>query len=121
MITDGEKWHDLVVRSLSALFRAITLSNNGDFYCLNCFHSYRTLYKLKDLEKVCNNHDYCHVDMPEEGKNIIKYRPGDKSLKVPLIIYADLECILKKSNLVKIFLKILTQREKLGINLQVTH
>ena len=105
MITDGEKWHGLVVRSLSALFRGITSSNNGDFYCLNCFHSYRTLNKLKKLERVCNNHDYCHADMPEEGKSIIKYGPGDKSLKVPLIIYADLECILKKEQSCQIFPK----------------
>ena len=34
--------------------------------------------------------------MPEENKNILKYSPGDKSLKVPFIIYADLECLLKK-------------------------
>ena len=97
MITDdGEKWHYLAVRSLSALLRGISSSNNGDFYCLNCFHSYRTLNKLKKHERVCNNHDYCHVDMPEEGKNILKYSPGDKSLKAPFIIYADLECLLKK-------------------------
>ena len=96
MITDGKKWHYLVVRSLSALFRRITSSNNGDFYCLNFCYSYRTLNKLKKHDKVHNNHDYCHVDMLEEGKNILKYRPGDKSLKVSFIIYADLECILKK-------------------------
>ena len=65
------------------------------FYCLNCFHSYRTLNKLKKHERVCN-HDYCHVDMPEEGQNILKYSHGDKSLKAPFIIYADLECLLKK-------------------------
>ena len=34
--------------------------------------------------------------MPEEGKNILKDSPGDKSLKVSFIIYADLKCILKK-------------------------
>ena len=34
--------------------------------------------------------------MPEEGRNILKYSPGDKSLKAPFIIYADLECLLKK-------------------------
>ena len=79
------------VRSLSALFREITSSNNGDFYCLNCFHSYCTLNKLKKHERACNNHDYCHVDMPEEGKNILKHSPGAKLLKAPFIIYADLE------------------------------
>ena len=97
MITDdGKRWHYLAVRSLSALLRGISSSNNGDFYCLNCFHSYRTLNKLKKHERVCNNHDYCHVDMPEEGKNISKYSPRDKLLKAPFIIYADLECLLKK-------------------------
>ena len=28
---DGEKWHYLAVRSLSALLRGIASSNNGDF------------------------------------------------------------------------------------------
>ena len=82
---------------MSALLRGIPSSNNGDFYCLNCFHSYRTINKLKKKhERVCNNHDYCHIDMLEEGENIFKYSPGDKSLKAPFIIYADLECLLKK-------------------------
>ena len=95
MTDDGKRWHYLAARSLSALLRGISSSNNGDFYCLNCFHSYRKLNKLKKHEKVCNNLDYCHVNMPEESKNILKYSPRDKSLKAPFIIYADLECLLK--------------------------
>ena len=47
MITDGEKWHYLVVKRLSVLFRGITSNNNGDFYCLNCFQSYTMKNKLK--------------------------------------------------------------------------
>ena len=122
MITDkNNRWHYLAVKSLSALFRGITSSNNGDFYCLNCFHSYRTLNKLKKHERVCNNHDYCRINMPKEHEKI-KYLSGEKSLKVPFIIYTDLECLLKKkSNIVKIILKILTQRKELSTNLQDTH
>ena len=33
--------------------------------------------------------------MLKENK-ILKYNPGEKSLKVPFIVYADLECILRK-------------------------
>ena len=33
--------------------------------------------------------------MLEESANILKYRPGDKSLEVLFMIYADLECLLK--------------------------
>ena len=80
---------------MSALLRGISSCKNGDFYLLNCFHSYRTLNKLKKYERVCNNHDYCHVDMPKENEKI-KYLPGDKSSKFPFIIYVDLECLLKK-------------------------
>ena len=58
--------------------------------------------------------------MPKEHEKI-KYLPEKKSLKAPFIVYADLECLLKKCHLVKITSKILTQRKKLGINLQDTY
>ena len=71
MITnDGKRWHYLAVRSLPALLRGITSNHHGDFYCLNCFHSYTTHNKLKKHERVCNNHDYCRVDMPKEHEKI---------------------------------------------------
>ena len=34
--------------------------------------------------------------MPNENSKILKYNPGEKPLKVPFIIYADLECLLEK-------------------------
>ena len=98
MITDGEKWHYLAVKSLSALFREITGNNHGDFYCLNCFQSYTTENKLKKHKKVHENHDYCYVEMPDEDNKILKYNQGEKSMKAPSIIYADLECLLEKMN-----------------------
>ena len=33
--------------------------------------------------------------MPKENEKI-KYLPGEKSLKAPFMVYADLECILEK-------------------------
>ena len=96
MITDGEKWHYLVVKNLSGLFKGITSNHYGDFYCLNCFHSYRTKNKLEAHKKICENHDYCHVEMPTKDNIIIKYNHGEKSMKLPFLIYADLECLLEK-------------------------
>ena len=34
--------------------------------------------------------------MPTKDNNIIKYNYGEKSMKVPFIMYADLECLLEK-------------------------
>ena len=96
MITDGEKWHYTAVTRLSELLRGLAGNKNGDFDCLNCFHAYRTKNKLETHKKVCENHDYCHVEMPNEDNNIIKYNQGEKSIKSPFIIYADLERLLEK-------------------------
>ena len=96
MICNGENWHYLIVKNLSRLLRAITSNHDGDFYCLNCFRSYRTKNKLDAHKKVCKNHDYCHIEMPTKDNNIIKYNQGEKSIKLPFIVYADLECLLEK-------------------------
>ena len=42
MITDGEKWHYLVVENLPGLLKGITFTHKKDFYCLKCFHLYTT-------------------------------------------------------------------------------
>ena len=66
MITDGKNWHCLAVKSLSALLRVVTSNYNGDFCCLNCFHLNSTKNRLKKHDRVCNDHDYCYVEMPNE-------------------------------------------------------
>ena len=99
MITDGTGcWHYFAVKRIPGLLRGITSNHNGDFYCLNYFHSYTTEKKLSKHERICKNHDFCHQKMPDEDNKILKYVSGEKSLKVPFIIYAELECLLKKIN-----------------------
>ena len=51
MITGGEKWHYLAVKNLPGLLRGITSTHKEDFYCLNCFRSYRTRHKLVSHKK----------------------------------------------------------------------
>ena len=96
MISNGKNWHYLAVKSLSRLLRGISSNHNSDYYCLNCFHSYRTENKLNAHRKICENHEYCNIEMPSPNNNLIKYNQREKSLELPFIIYADLECLLKK-------------------------
>ena len=96
MISNGENWHYLTVKNLSGLLRDITSNHVGDFSCLNCFHSYRTKNKLEAHKKICENRNYCNVEMPNEDNKIIKCNQGEKSIKSPFIIYPDLECLLEK-------------------------
>ena len=96
MITDGKQWHYLAVKSLPALFRRITSNLIGHFYCLNCFHLYSTKNKCKKHERVCNDHDYFYVEIPNEHNKLLKCNHGGKSMKAPFIIYVDLEYLLEK-------------------------
>ena len=96
MAIDGKKWHYLAVKSLLALLRGITGNNNGDFYCSHCFHAYTTTNKLEKHKSAYENYDYCCVEMPNEYNKILKYNYGEKSMKAPFVIYADVESLLEK-------------------------
>ena len=98
MISNGENWHYAAVTRLSGLLRGVTSNHNNDFYCLNCFHSYSTKNKLEEYKKICENRDYCHVETPTRDNDIIKYNQGEKSIKLPFVFDADLECLLEKMN-----------------------
>ena len=46
--------------------------------------------KLKKNERVGNDHSWRYIEMPDEDNKILKYKHGEKSLKAPFMIYADL-------------------------------
>ena len=58
IIPNGEKWHYLALKKLSALLGGITSNYYGDFFDLNCLHSFRTKSKLKLYKKVCKKKDF---------------------------------------------------------------
>ena len=50
IVTNGENWHNLVVKTLSGLLKG-NLNHKEDFYCLNCFCAYTTKNKLEEQKK----------------------------------------------------------------------
>ena len=79
------------------MLREITSKHNGDFYFVKCFYSFSTENAIKNHESVCKDHDYCYIEMPDKDNNILlKYSPGEKSVKIPFIVYHDLECLPEK-------------------------
>ncbi len=91
----GKRRHYVAIKSLPALLRGVTSNHHGDFYCRNCFGCFRSKDTLDLHIQACKDHDFCYVKMPEEGKDILRYQEGSKSIRVPFIIYADTECIIR--------------------------
>ena len=63
---------------------------------MNCPHSFRTENKLKSHEKICKNKDFCGIVMPSEKNNILEFNQYMNSDKMPHIIYADIESLIRK-------------------------
>ena len=95
MITDGEKWQYLAVKSLSRLLRRITSKNNAHYYCINDLHLFRKQNKTKSNESVCKNHQYCHIRKCQAHNKILKYNQHQKFMKISLFVYTDTESLLE--------------------------
>ena len=87
---EADKWHYIAlksvrtddgfnrpIRSLCRLFRRVTSENHGDFYSLNCLCSLRIDNTLKRHERLCDNIDYYHVEMPTKFNKTLKYNRGE--------------------------------------------
>ena len=74
LINDGEKWHYLAVKSLSAVLNRITSKHNR-----------------KSMSK--------SWEIPNEDNKLLKNNHGEKSVKAPFIIYVVLERLLKNEPL----------------------
>ena len=83
-------------KTLSALLHGITSKHKGKFYCLNSLHCFRTKSKLKAHEKVCKNKEFCEIVMSSEKDKILEFNQYVKSDKMPHIIYADIESLIRK-------------------------
>ena len=54
----------------------------GDFYCMNCLHSFATKNKLESHKKEkCKNKDFCNIAMPSEDTKILEFNQYKKSEK----------------------------------------
>ena len=90
---DQYNWKDIEFRPTSKDWRKFELNNKVALNILYIPHNtkkiqlaYRSRYNLTYEEQVI-------LLMITDGE---KYNHGEKSMKVPFVIYADLECLLKK-------------------------
>ena len=54
--------------------------------------------KFQLHQRVCTNKDFCNIIMPSDDTKILEFNQYLNSDKAPFVIYADLECIIKKND-----------------------
>ena len=96
LIKDGENSHYCLVNNISALLASQT--NNHDHkrhFCLRCLNSFKCKQSLDKHKEYCYNNECVKTVMPEPG-TYLKFKNFLHSEKVPFIVYADTEALIKE-------------------------
>ena len=118
---EKERQHYLAVKKLPALLCRKTSNRDGDFYCLNCLHSFRTENKLKLHEKGYEDTEFCNIKMPSGKNKVLKLNQQTKSKKIRYVVYADINCLVKKQIAAKTIHRFLQQQKQVSIFLVDTY
>ena len=88
------KFHYVMIKSLSRLIGVQLSNKNGRCYiCDRCLHYFRTQEKLDAHEIDCAQTNKCKIVLP---KNMfLKFSKYNAKERVPIVIYADTECLIK--------------------------
>ena len=88
--------HYFLVKNLSRLTsKQVSAHKEGSHTCLCCFNTFWTYKSLQKHLEYCRNHEAVKINMPEKG-TILRFKHHERSEKVPFIIYADTEALIKE-------------------------
>ena len=93
---DGVKHYTWVENISRLLSSQVSNHKEKHHFCLRCLNPFWTHKSLEKHLEYCSNHEAVKIEMPEKGKNdILKFKNYCNSEKVPFIIYADTESLIK--------------------------
>ena len=81
---------------MSRLLGNLTKHNGEHFYCNYCLHRFSRRDLLDTHLPYCQMHKPQRIQMPQEGKNILKFENVHFQAKTSFVIYADFESVLVK-------------------------
>ena len=96
MIVDGEKRHYTTITSISSLSSKLNRrTQHTHHFCMNCLNGFWTESARDKHYEYCSSNGHVKVRMPSEKEKWLKFHDGQYQFKVPFMLYADFESILK--------------------------
>ena len=94
--SNSETNHYVWIRDFNKLCYNITKCKTKKFFCKHCIQHFPSQERLEKHLLDCIVLTECQaIDMPPEGE-VIKFKSFRETVKIPFVIYADLEAILEK-------------------------
>ena len=96
MIVNGENRHYTAIKGISRLLKSLNATRKGAYhFCMNCLNGFRTEPARDKHYEYCSSNGHVKVKMPTEKEKWLKFHDGQYQFKVPFMLYADFESILK--------------------------
>ena len=96
MIVNGEKRHYTAIKNISRLLSKLNRKTQHAYhYCMNCLNGFWTESARNKHYEYCSSNGHAKVNMPTEKEKWLKFHDGQYQFKVPFMLYADFESILK--------------------------
>ena len=92
---DGVKHYCLVKNPSRLLSKQVSAHKEGTHICFRCLNPFWSHKSLEKHWEYCKNHEAVKINMPEKG-TILKFKHHDRSERLPFIIYADTEALIKE-------------------------
>ena len=94
----GENTHYSLVKILSALLFDQSKNCNSKHFCERCLHGYSSRDLLERHKPECKGllKSPTRTNMPKQGENKMSFTNYHKQMKVPYVVYADFECLVRK-------------------------
>ena len=92
---DGVNHYCLVKNSSRLLSKQISAHREGTHICFRCLNPFWSHKSLEKHWEYCRNHEAVKINMPEKG-TILRFNHHERSEKLPFIIYADTEALIKE-------------------------
>ncbi|XP_015510307.2 uncharacterized protein LOC107217324 [Neodiprion lecontei] len=89
------RYHYVWVKNLSRLIHGVSKEKIKKHICDRCLCYFRKKEKLIQHELDCENLNEGKVVLPKPGNNTLMFKNFKNKYKVPFIVYADFECLLK--------------------------
>ena len=95
LIEENEVKHYCLVKSTSRLLSSqVTKGKRKVHFCLRCLNPFWCQEALSKHEEYCGEYESVKIELPKEG-TMLKFRNYFHAEKVPFIIYADTEALIK--------------------------
>ena len=90
--------HYCLIKNFNKLNSSKTKDEHKKYFCKNCFSHFKSQELLNNHYPLCLQNDFCKVKLPERGKDIVMYKNIKNTLRVPLSIHCDFECLTMNPN-----------------------